>query len=249
MAAGTCGTMRPATTSHRTFCCSRSSACAPVKCASRRTSDRSFWGPADDGPFPTSAARREALAVRFMETAVETAPSSMATLDAPRVGRACARSPSATGSSSAHFYAELEAPRIAEDLGVTPARSARSGIGRWHACATACWDKEPRQAAPAAMNAPGCERVAFADLTDYAAGELPEAAASAIEEHLFVADCSAPRSSRCWCARSARRSNLRRSAGSDGRFPESVGARGRARADILARLRGHRPPRRGTTMS
>ena len=42
------------------------------------------------------------------------------------------------------------------------------------------------------MNAPGCERVAFADLTDYAAGELPEAAASAIEEHLFsCADCGA----------------------------------------------------------
>lgn len=42
------------------------------------------------------------------------------------------------------------------------------------------------------MNAPGCERIAFADLTDYAAGELPEAAASAIEEHLFsCADCGA----------------------------------------------------------
>jgi anti-sigma factor RsiW len=42
------------------------------------------------------------------------------------------------------------------------------------------------------MNAPGCERIALADLTDYAAGELPEAEAAAIEEHLFsCADCAA----------------------------------------------------------
>lgn len=40
------------------------------------------------------------------------------------------------------------------------------------------------------MKAPGCERIALADLTDYAAGELPEAEAAAIEEHLFsCADC------------------------------------------------------------
>jgi hypothetical protein len=42
------------------------------------------------------------------------------------------------------------------------------------------------------MTAPGCERIAMADLTDYAAGELPEAEAAAIEEHLFsCADCGA----------------------------------------------------------
>jgi anti-sigma factor RsiW len=35
------------------------------------------------------------------------------------------------------------------------------------------------------MNAQGCERVALADLMDYAAGELPEANAAAIEEHFF----------------------------------------------------------------
>jgi anti-sigma factor RsiW len=41
------------------------------------------------------------------------------------------------------------------------------------------------------MTAPGCDRVAFADLTDYAAGELSETAAAAIEDHLFsCADCS-----------------------------------------------------------
>jgi anti-sigma factor RsiW len=40
------------------------------------------------------------------------------------------------------------------------------------------------------MNAPGCERIALAELTDYAAGELPETEAAAIEEHLFsCADC------------------------------------------------------------
>ena len=42
------------------------------------------------------------------------------------------------------------------------------------------------------MKAPRCERIAFDDLTDYAAGELPEAEAAAIEEHLFsCADCGA----------------------------------------------------------
>ena len=35
------------------------------------------------------------------------------------------------------------------------------------------------------MNAPGCKRITLADLTDYAAGALPEAEAAAIEEHLF----------------------------------------------------------------
>jgi len=35
-----------------------------------------------------------------------------------------------------------------------------------------------------------CERIGIADLTDYAAGELPDAEAAAIEEHLFsCADC------------------------------------------------------------
>lgn len=42
------------------------------------------------------------------------------------------------------------------------------------------------------MNDPGCERIALADLTDYAAGELPDAEAASIEEHLFSCpDCSA----------------------------------------------------------
>jgi anti-sigma factor RsiW len=41
------------------------------------------------------------------------------------------------------------------------------------------------------MSASGCQRIALADLTDYAAGELTEAEASALEEHLFgCADCS-----------------------------------------------------------
>ena len=42
------------------------------------------------------------------------------------------------------------------------------------------------------MKAQACEQVALDDLTDYAAGELPEAEAAAIEEHLFsCADCGA----------------------------------------------------------
>ena len=41
------------------------------------------------------------------------------------------------------------------------------------------------------MTAPGCDRVALADLTDYAAGELSAIEAAAIEEHLFsCADCA-----------------------------------------------------------
>jgi hypothetical protein len=42
------------------------------------------------------------------------------------------------------------------------------------------------------VTAPACERLVFAELTDYAAGDLPEAEAAAIEEHLFsCAACSA----------------------------------------------------------
>jgi anti-sigma factor RsiW len=42
------------------------------------------------------------------------------------------------------------------------------------------------------VTSPGCQRIALSELTDYAAGDLPEAEAAAIEEHLFsCADCSA----------------------------------------------------------
>jgi anti-sigma factor RsiW len=42
------------------------------------------------------------------------------------------------------------------------------------------------------MTAPGCQRIALADLTDYAAGELTEAEAAAIEEHFFsCGECGA----------------------------------------------------------
>jgi anti-sigma factor RsiW len=41
------------------------------------------------------------------------------------------------------------------------------------------------------MTSPRCERFTLADLTDYAAGELAEAEAAAIEDHLFsCADCA-----------------------------------------------------------
>jgi hypothetical protein len=42
------------------------------------------------------------------------------------------------------------------------------------------------------MNRPGCNRIAFAELIDYAAGELTEAESAAIEDHLFsCAECGA----------------------------------------------------------
>jgi RNA polymerase sigma-70 factor (ECF subfamily) len=66
--------------------------------------------------------RRDALTARFMDTAVETEPSAMATLDVPRVA-ACLRSLAERDRLVVllTFYADREAPRIAEDLGVSPA--------------------------------------------------------------------------------------------------------------------------------
>jgi RNA polymerase sigma-70 factor (ECF subfamily) len=66
------------------------------------------------------ARRREALAARFMEAAV-TVPSSIAALDAPRVA-ACLRALAERDRlvMMLTFYADREAPRIAEDLGVSP---------------------------------------------------------------------------------------------------------------------------------
>ena len=67
------------------------------------------------------ARRREALAARFMDTAVETAPSSFTALDAPRVG-ACLRALAERDRlvMLLTFYADREAPRIAADLGISP---------------------------------------------------------------------------------------------------------------------------------
>src|SRR4030095_13111223 len=67
------------------------------------------------------ARRREALAARFMETKEGTAPTFLAALDAPRLA-ACLR-PLAERDRLVvllTFYADREAPRIAEDLGVSP---------------------------------------------------------------------------------------------------------------------------------
>lgn len=42
------------------------------------------------------------------------------------------------------------------------------------------------------MTAPGCDRITLSQLTDYAAGELPEAEAATIEEHIYsCAGCGA----------------------------------------------------------
>jgi len=67
------------------------------------------------------ARRRDALAARFMEPAPGTAPTSSAALDAPRLA-ACLRALAGRDRLVVllTFYAELEAPRIAEDLGVSP---------------------------------------------------------------------------------------------------------------------------------
>lgn len=64
--------------------------------------------------------RRETLIARFMDTSVEAAPSSIA-LDAPRVA-ACLRALAERDRLVVllTFYADREAPRIAEDLGVSP---------------------------------------------------------------------------------------------------------------------------------
>jgi RNA polymerase sigma-70 factor, ECF subfamily len=68
-----------------------------------------------------TAWRREALAVRFIDTTVETPPSSMIALDIRRVA-ACLRALAERDRLVVllTFYAEREAPRIAEDLGVSP---------------------------------------------------------------------------------------------------------------------------------
>jgi RNA polymerase sigma-70 factor (ECF subfamily) len=68
------------------------------------------------------ARRREALGLRFLEPAATVEPSSSHALDAPRVA-ACLRALAERDRLVVilTFYAEREAPRIAEDLGVSPA--------------------------------------------------------------------------------------------------------------------------------
>lgn len=67
------------------------------------------------------ARRREALGARFIDPVTETAPSWVATLDAPRVA-ACLRALAERDRLVVllTFYADQAAPRIAEDLGVSP---------------------------------------------------------------------------------------------------------------------------------
>jgi RNA polymerase sigma-70 factor, ECF subfamily len=65
--------------------------------------------------------RREALAARFMDTTIEVAPLSFASLDADRVA-ACLSALIERDRLVVKltFYADREAPRIAQDLGVSP---------------------------------------------------------------------------------------------------------------------------------
>jgi RNA polymerase sigma-70 factor (ECF subfamily) len=67
------------------------------------------------------ARRREALVARFMDTSAQITSSSIAALDTPRVA-ACLRTLAERDRLVVllTFYADREAPRIAEDLGVSP---------------------------------------------------------------------------------------------------------------------------------
>lgn len=67
------------------------------------------------------AQRRETLAAQFMERAVETPPPLSAALDAPRVAKCLAALAERDRLVVLlTFYADREAPHIAEDLGVSP---------------------------------------------------------------------------------------------------------------------------------
>lgn len=68
------------------------------------------------------ARRRGSLTLRFLEPAPNAAPASDIVLDAPRVA-ACLRALAERDRLVVilTFYADREAPRIAEDLGVSPA--------------------------------------------------------------------------------------------------------------------------------
>ena len=65
--------------------------------------------------------RREALTARFVDATLETGPASLAALDTPRVA-SCLRALAERERLVVllTFYADREAPQIAEDLGVSP---------------------------------------------------------------------------------------------------------------------------------
>jgi RNA polymerase sigma-70 factor (ECF subfamily) len=92
-----------------------------------------------------TAWRRETLAARFMASGIETAPPSLAQLDATRVA-ACLRRLADRERLVVllTFYAEREAPRIAEDLGVS-AGAVRVIRHRAMARLRDCVLGEPRQ--------------------------------------------------------------------------------------------------------
>ena len=65
--------------------------------------------------------RREALRARFVEASPHVSPTPLSGLDAPRVA-ACLRALAERDRLVVMltYYAEREAPRIADDLGLTP---------------------------------------------------------------------------------------------------------------------------------
>ncbi len=130
------------------------------------------------------AQRREALAAQFIDTAPVTAPASIAGLDAVRVAGCLRALPERDRLVVLlTFYAEREAPRIAEEIGVSPGavRTIR------HRALTRL-----RHRRCAIMTAPACERLTRDDLIDYTSGDMPAPEAAVLEEHLFAcADCGA----------------------------------------------------------
>ncbi|HET7619420.1 MAG TPA: sigma-70 family RNA polymerase sigma factor [Vicinamibacterales bacterium] len=89
--------------------------------------------------------RREALTARFMDAAGETAPSSMSAIDAPRVAACLNTLPERERLVLLlTFYAERDAPGIADDLGVSPGaiRVIRHrAIARLRACVLTATEK------------------------------------------------------------------------------------------------------------
>ena len=121
-AAGTFRMLRPPTISHRTSCCSPSSGCAPVTCAGPKSRLVHPRNEPDDGSRRTP----RCTTARGPGGALHGYPRSRllrrpARLDAPRVA-ACLRALAERDRLVVllTFYAEREAPRIAEDLGVSP---------------------------------------------------------------------------------------------------------------------------------
>jgi RNA polymerase sigma-70 factor (ECF subfamily) len=153
------------------------------------------------------ARRREALAARFMETKEETAPTFLAALDAPRVA-ACLRALAERDRLVVLLTYGREAPRIAQDLGVTgrSPRDRHRAMARLRDCVLG-------RAVRTSPDASG-SRSPISLTTRPARCPRPRQLRSRTTSSGVPIAVRAPRSSTRWSARSGRRSNLRKSAGS-----------------------------------